>query len=381
MRDATSPTLQLKLHMKNKMLTRIAAVALLAFLSLAQSAWAQATVNLYARLVCLNPLTGTTQVPPTDGSIPAGFIPMWGFSLSPDTAVPASVPGPRIDVNSAAGGLVINVYNQLSTPISLVIPGLNGSVDVGQPVKFDAADANYPGRIRSLVPEVPAGGSRQYRWNGPLKLGTYGYHSGSHLTVQVQMGLYGMLVVRRNSDNLAYPGYVVPNNRDTTVIFSEIDPALHWAVYKGEYGPGKTISSTMHSDPSIFLINGRAANPANLNNPAASLTAGRVGQRTLFRMANFCWDSRIPTLAGPRPANQATPSSGAHYLTIIAEDGNLYPYPQTAYAPNLASLKTMDALFTPTQRREHIMYDHRLGLSNPDSAIEGGMFAYWNVVQ
>lgn len=373
--------------MKNTIFTRTAALAVLAgCLGLNQGAWAaDRLISLYARQVWINPVTGSIGTSQGDSSL--GRLPMWGYSQTL-TGTP-SVPGPRINV-PVGDNLVIRLYNQLpaaagaaSQYSSVVIPGLNGSQNAGQPVEFGAGDPNYAGRIRSLVREDERGGSyTEYRWNN-VKSGTYAYHSGTHMAVQVQMGLYGMIAVANG--NRVYPGYEVPSTRDTTVIFSEIDPALHWAVHTNGYGPGKSISSTMHSDPSIFLINGRAGRDQLLGSLSAG---GKSNERTLFRMANFCWDSRIPTLAGPVPFNLGggvfvPPGSAAHHLTVIAEDGNLYPYPQTAYAPNLGPLKTMDALFTPQTARtvSYVLYDHRLGLSNPSSSTEGGMFARWLVAQ
>jgi len=345
------------------------------------SGWAAPLTNyLYSKVVWINPVTGNSGS--TQGNASLGRIPMWGFATN--SAGTATVPGPRIEVgaNQVADGLVLIVSNQLPVPISLVIPGLNGNSAAGQPVKFPANDPNYPDRVRSLVPEVAPLGVRHYVWTGPLKLGTYAYHSGTHLAVQVQMGLYGMVTVRSNL-NQVYPGIQVPANRDTPVIFSEVDPVLHWRVHTNDYGPGKTISSTLHSDPSLFMINGRAFSRATPP-PNNHLTSGARSVQTLFRFINFCWDSRIPTLAGPVPSNRILPASDGHYLTLIAEDGNLYPFRQAAYAPNLSSMKTMDVLFTPPNPGgpalpvSYGLYDHRLGLSNP-SGEQGGMYARWIV--
>lgn len=338
------------------------------------------TISLYAKVVWINPVTGNAGN--TQASPSLGRIPMWGFSTSPSG--PARVPGPQIDVDPSqyAEGLVITVYNQLSEPISVVIPGLNGSADSGQPVKFGFGDPNYPNRVRSLVPEVAPGGSRAYTWTGPLKVGTYVYHSGSHAALQVQMGLFGMVTVK-SSTTQPYPGVTVAANREVPVIFSELDPNLHWAVHTNDYGPGKGISSTIHSEPSYYLINGRAY--SKITAPPNLVNNGNRNQATLFRMINVCWDSRIPVLAGPVPAgNFVFPGSGGNYLTLIAEDGNLYPFPKTSYAPLLPALKTLDILFTPPDPGgpqaplTYMLYDHRLGLSN-NSQPDGGMYAKWIV--
>ncbi len=363
--------------MKNSTIIRTASVFLCgAFVIAAGSAWAAPkTQNLYAKLVWVNPTTGS--VNSSQGNASLGRIPMWGFATTANGT--AQVPGPQIDVaqNQYADGLVITVYNLLTNlpttePVSLVIPGLNGNTDIGNPVMFPGTDPNYPNRVQSLVRDVPLNGSRTYTWAGPLKVGTYAYHSGTHPALQVQMGLYGMVTVKSNN-TVPYPGYPVAQNREVPVIFSEVDRDLHWAVHTNGYGPGKAISSTIHSEPGLFLINGRtysSATPRLSNN-------GKRGDATLFRMINFCWDSRIPVLAGPLPGG-----SGGNYLTAIAEDANLYPFAKSVYAPNLAALKTMDLIFTPPLGSgspwTYTLYDHRLGLSNP-SQPDGGMYAQWQV--
>jgi FtsP/CotA-like multicopper oxidase with cupredoxin domain len=355
----------------NRMVPALACGACL--LAASAAVGAPLNVTLYAKQGYLNPTTGAMS--PAPG---AGLIPMWGFATT--TSGTPQVPGPLIEVapNNIADGLAITVSNQLSVPISLVIPGLNGSAAPGNPVKFDAGNPDYANRVRSLVPEVPPLGSRVYTWTGPLKLGTYVYHSGTHPAVQVQMGLYGMVTVVTNGPTApqrqVYPGVVVNNNRQVPVIFSEIDSDLHAAVAAGNFGPGLAISSTIRSDPNYFLINGQAYSTATP--PGVLTTPGQVGQTTLFRMINVCWDTRIPVLGGPFP------SAGGKHLTAIAEDANLYPYPRTAYAPELPAMKTMDFLFTPTQsgtgNASYRLYDRRLGLANATEP-NGGMLRTWNV--
>lgn len=367
--------------MKNSKMNRTAlALACSAGLLTAHQTWGAAlNVTLYAKQGYLNPTTGAMSL--TAGP---GLIPMWGFTTSSSATAPPQVPGPVIGVapNNVASGLNVTVINQLGVPISLVIPGLNGSTDPGHPVKFAPGDpdyANYANRVRSLVPEVAiaAGSSRVYSWTGPLKLGTYVYHSGTHPALQVQMGLYGMVTVEASGPGptrTVYPGVTINPNRQTPLIFSEIDPDLHLAVAAGDYGPGLSISSTIHSDPSYFLINGRANNMATP--PPNLVPPGQVGTTSMFRMINVCWNTRVPVIGGPFP------SAGGKYLTAIAEDGNLYPYRRTAIAPELPAMKTMDFLFTPTVagtgNSSYRVYDRALGLAN-GTQPDGGMYQRWPV--
>lgn len=349
--------------MKNSTINRTACALLFGACLLAEgTAWsAPLQVNLYAKVVYINPVTGSA----SGTSSSSGRIPMWGFATSPGGT--AAVPGTQINVTQTqfGDGLEITLFNQLPEPISLVIPGLTSStVDGGQalgaPEAFSGGE--YAGRVSSLVPSVPPGGSRVYRWTN-LKPGTYVYHSGTHPQVQVQMGLFGMVTIKQ-VNNQAYPRVYISTGGEVPVIFSEIDTNLHWAVHTGNYGPGKSISSTIHSEPNFFCINGRAYNP---NGTTPLLTpAMKNSWTTLFRLINVGWNSHIPVLSGPFP------SGGENYLKVIAEDGEPYRYPKTLYAPNLAAMKTMDVQYTPPAGPNSLafqVYDRKLGLANG-----GGMF-------
>ena len=141
--------------------------------------------------------------------------------------------------SGAAGGLQINLTNNLSftpaaggaantIPTSIVIvgqvggglggaptttPSPNHSLAQGCPTWFIASGATPPGvpcpapqpgasgtppaqgpRVQSMGTEVTAGATTALTWAG-LKPGTYLLESGTHPSIQVPMGLIGMLVV------------------------------------------------------------------------------------------------------------------------------------------------------------------------------------------
>lgn len=117
---------------------------------------------------------------------------MWGYSACDagfaNCSAPSS-PGPEITVPPGDTSLTIHLQNQLPEATSLMIPGQTKAMT---PQTFTGGDGRQ--RIRAFDVEAPAsGGTRDYAWSD-LRPGTYLYQSGSHVQLQVQMGLYGAMV-------------------------------------------------------------------------------------------------------------------------------------------------------------------------------------------
>ncbi len=258
-------------------------------------------------------------------------ITMWGFTSdtgscpAPDSPVSWDV-GPQLTDTDLVPGVVgndltINLRNCLSEGVSIVIPG--------QPATFSPqtiVDGSGRTRITAFTHEAAAnGGSASYTWNN-VKDGTYLYQSGSHPAKQVQMGLYGALTVG------SYPG----TSGDVTLLYSEIDPALHDDPLTGERAPKAATPLGYH--PRHYLVNG------SVNPPA--LTAGDTNQPTVLRFLNAGLDFHVPSLNGS-------------YMSLVAEDGHAYPFPKEQYSANLAAGKTIDALWQPASASEYVIYDRR----------------------
>ncbi len=302
-----------------------------------------APVSVYLR-------AGTTTLTMTDGR----QVVMWGFAKDSGALVQdgtITVPGPALAFGPDAQSLTIHLKNTLPEPVSIVIPGQWATQ--GDPAR------NPDGRVRSFTHEAPPGGTADYTWSN-LKSGTYLYHSGSHPALQVQMGLYGALT-RLTGFGEAYSG--VHFDREITLLLGEVDPDLHDAVAINDYGPGKTITSTLKYHPQYFLING-----VSYTNGLLPVFAGRPADRILLRFINAGLDYRAPTLNGG-------------YFSLISEDGSLLPFPRETYTTLLSPLKTMDALFTVTgsEAQTFALYDRRLGLVNSTAAGAGGMLTHLNI--
>ena len=162
--------------------------------------------------------TGYVQTP--DGN----SVFMWSYSLDGDPNYPVfQSPGPVVCVTQG-DAVTINLRNTLPEAVSIIFPGQDAQV-------------NTSGGIGSglLTNEAAAsGGTVSYTFTASQP-GTYIYESGSNISKQVEMGLYGALVVRPSAGaNLAYDASTqFDPTREYILLLAEIDPDLHHAVETG----------------------------------------------------------------------------------------------------------------------------------------------------
>jgi FtsP/CotA-like multicopper oxidase with cupredoxin domain len=287
---------------------------------------------------------------------------MWGFAV--DSAFEAKdgqimVPGPMLTVPADQTSLTIYLDNDLPEPVSVFIPS---QIATNVPVKF--TDDKGRERIRSFTHETEPNNAApvMYTWNN-LRPGTYLYHSGSHVAVQVQMGLYGCLkkdaiAAEGNEPAEAYDD--VPYDTEVVICYSEIDPALHMAVADGNYGPGKAMTSTMNYKPKYFLVNGQPYSEGQL-----PILAGAAPDRVLLRFLNAGIETHAPVIQNL-------------YMNVVAEDGYQYKYGKLQYSLTLPAHKTKDAIIVPATAGTYPIYDRRLRLTYAD-AFPGGMLTYLNI--
>lgn len=290
----------------------------------------------------------------------ANVIQMWGFR---DVADGSHATGdwkvPTIST-MAGDSLVIDLSNSIQAPglvesVSVIIPGQKAT-EVNALVPEFFTDPQGRRRVNSFTHSAASTGSDTYEWNN-LKAGTYLIQSGTHPAVQMQMGLYAILKVDE-AVNLAYTG--VPYQNEATLLFSEIDAALHAAVADGTYGTAPAMTSTIGYKPDYFLVNGQ---PHTAATPA--IAAGIQGESLLIRFLNAGLKNRVPVVQGS-------------YMSLIAEDGYLQPYASEQYSVVLAPGKTFDAIIASTPGGLLSIYDRTLGLGNADGT-NNGMFAQLDV--
>lgn len=324
--------------------------------------------------------TGTTTI--------AG-VPMWGYALcGSGSAAPAgcsgavTVPGPLLSVPPGEG-LIVHLTNTLPEATSLVIASQVKQEGM-QPVWFEPdSGATYSGarpggnttaRVRSFDREAAAsGGTATYTWAN-VRPGTYLYSSGTHPQVQVQMGLYGAMTKDAGSGKVAYSSgatNVVYANQ-VTLVYSEIDPAMHAAVADGTYGGRGGPGSTLEYKPKYFLINGRpfpgpGLDPLDIPTLAAGAPGVPAGSRLLIRFVNAGLKSHVPTING-------------QYWQVVAEDGNPVPFldnPRQQYTAFLPPAKTLDVLLKPVTSStdstvKFAVFDSRL-YDTSNGSPNGGM--------
>jgi len=267
------------------------------------------------------------------------------------------VPGPEIVAN--AGDTVVihllqcipGVDNEVARrrtsvmipgqPMPAVVDSNNGNNGADGPRYYNAnaaaaaGDPAFQGRMRSQVKETRRlAGSRPdpvtYTFTN-VREGTFIYHSGTHMQVQVQMGLHGPLTVlpanynptNGNSNHKPYAGARTQYFDEYSVFYSEVDPDLHAAVDTSNYGPGQSVTSTINYSPKYLLINGEPFDGAKLD-VQSELSLPNQNRRVLLRVRNA--GTHYHTIACKFCGGGTENNSDHRAARAIAEDGYLYTY-------------------------------------------------------
>jgi FtsP/CotA-like multicopper oxidase with cupredoxin domain len=233
-------------HSFKRVLQRLSIVALLVLAMVGISSQERTVTAAHAGmpptgLVCTTNPTDTFTLTAKDGqiSMPDGnVVYMWGYS---EGGQPFQHPSPVLCVDEGDTVTVV-LNNTLDADVSIVFPGQEDVLANGAPSQ-PVFDGN--GELVSLAPMAAAnGGSVTYEFVAS-RAGTYIYESGTEPAVQINMGLFGALVVRPGATVYDLDGNIVEayayNHPDTQyrpereylLLISEIDPMLHVAVQQG----------------------------------------------------------------------------------------------------------------------------------------------------
>jgi len=191
-------------------------------------------------MICTTSASDTFTLTTRDGyiSMPDGnAVYMWGYSAGDN---PFQHPSPILCVDEG-DEVTIVLHNTLGEDVSIIFPGQENVLANGVPSQpvFEA------GELTSLAPVAAAnGGSVTYSFVAG-RPGTFIYESGTEPAKQINMGLFGAIVVRPADNVYDVDGNPVEaymyNDPDTRynpdaeylIMISEVDPMLHVAVEQG----------------------------------------------------------------------------------------------------------------------------------------------------
>jgi hypothetical protein len=268
---------------------------------------------------------------------------MWGYSKTNDAGM--QLPGPVLCVSEGTTVKVIlrnpAVTNRgAGEPISMVFPG-QGSV------------TSSGGSAGLLAREAPVNDSVTYTFTASNP-GTYLYESGTDPAKQVEMGLYGALVVRpAGFPDRAYASADTRFDpaREYILVFAEIDPELHSAVERSQpYDITK-----LHNR--YFQINGRSFPDTLYDNGVSWLPSQPYGALVRVQPYN--------ATSNPRPALIRMINAGlsnhpfhphGNHLRMIAQDGRRFVTPGGAdassehFGETIPSGATLDMLLQWTDQ-------------------------------
>jgi hypothetical protein len=253
---------------------------------------------------------------------------MWSYANAdtPDDGHFQS-PGPVLCANQNET-VVVNLRNTLPAATSIVFPGQDAQV---------VATGGTGGLLTTEA--AATSGTVSYRFTAGSP-GSYLYESGSDVSKQVEMGLYGALVVRPAAGaNFAYNTAAAQFDptREYLLLLNEIDPDLHHAVETG----GSYDINALHNR--YFAINGREFPDTIQDNGSQLLPNQPYG--ALVRI-------QPNTAANPQPALIRMINAGVlnhpfhphgNHTRQIAQDGRLVASTEH-FGETIAAGQTLDYL-------------------------------------
>ena len=271
---------------------------------------------------------------------------IWGYADSDNhegLGGRAQYPAPTLIVNQGQT-ITINLTNELAEPVSIIFPGQSG---VTATCTNGGTDGNCEDGV--LTTESGVDGDTVAYTFVASQPGTYMYHSGSHMNLQLEMGLLGALIVRpAMGANYAYNSADTYWDREYLFLLTDMDPRVHDAVEFGNLDQAEIYLADRFAV--YWFINGRAA-PDNMADPYVPWLPAQPynivprmhpGERLLMREIGGGFDLHPFHHHG-------------NHADIIARDGRMLS--TTGATPDLAESvfttksvpgQTMDLIFTWT---------------------------------
>lgn len=263
---------------------------------------------------------------------------MWGYAVDGRRM---QYPGPTLIVNQG-DTVTVTLQNQLPVPVSIVFPGMAVTATGGaQGLLTREVPAAAPGATTGSVTYV-------FRAEQP---GTYSYTSGTRRDLEVEMGLFGAIVVRPRDggtvvSNRAYPHASTAFEQEYLFVVSEADPLIHQQV---AFGLLAQIDMTKRH-PVDWFINGRNFPDTLQEANAASLPTQPYNCAPVMHPADRVLIRWVDAGADLHPFH----THGQNHV-IIARDGRLVASPGSAspdlgvsdYTTTNVPGETVDAIWGP----------------------------------
>jgi FtsP/CotA-like multicopper oxidase with cupredoxin domain len=217
-----------------------------------------------------------------------GSVYSWGYGL--DTGL-MQYPGPTLIVNQGA---------TISVTLKNELPAAAGNVSIVFPGHSATASGGVAGAItREAPPDGTTTATYTFTAANP---GTYSYHSGTRIGLQVDMGLVGAIIVRPSGYNAASPQAYNHSDSQYTYenlfLLTEMDVPFHQAVEAGVASGAVNVDTTTFFAVTWF-INGRCAPDTMLddgvpwlpNQPYGAMVFMHPGDKVLLRLIGGGRDS------------------------------------------------------------------------------------------
>lgn len=260
----------------------------------------------------------------------------WGYSVDGTM----QLPGPTLIVTEGST-VTVTLNNKLPVAagnVSIVFPGHQVTTTGGE--------------AGPLTQEATSGGSVTYSFTAG-EPGTYQYHSGTRADLQVEMGLYGALIVRPQTTppGCTFAAYNHPGScydREFLLLLGEIDLEVHQSVELQASGPGPINVGTGSFRSEYWTINGRSApdtmapagNSIMPNQPYNAMPWMHPGERVLVRVVGAGREMHPFHTHGNH--SQVIARDGR--LLMSATDANKLAGPELFTIPSVPG-GTVDAIF------------------------------------
>ncbi len=240
------------------------------------------------------------------------------------------IPSPVLCVESGQQ-ITVELVNHLAEPASITFPGQSGVTATGGTAGLFGQEA------------AANGGSVTYTF-AAAQPGTYLYESGSNPHKQIEMGLYGILIVRpAGHPDWAYDDSTTAFDpaREYLLVMHDLDPALHQAVERNE-----TYDITNRRDH-YWTINGRSFPDSISDSFVPWLPNQPYGALVTVEAEADPDNLGLPALI--RYANAGLENHPFHphgnHMRMVGRDGRPLSLPFDNFTTTIGSGQTYDLLF------------------------------------